>query len=519
MQPACIRQNELPGTSQLFADFTHHFDRVKQFYRHDPGDPASFTRAAAEIDYPDSRRAALVEALAAQNGPSESLARLAQPGTMAIVTGQQVGLFSGPAYTIYKALTAARVAAKLTAAGLPAVPVFWLATEDHDFAEVNHACMFGATGEHGLSHIDAPPEIAGRPRPVGRITIAQPPVDELRRLLHGLPYADEVLAAVAAAYPPGVTMGAGFRALLKTFLAKLDLIFIDPLDPAIREIGAPLMADALASAPELKARLLKRNLELTAAGYHAQVHIEPKSSLFFLLENGERVQLRRRDGEYAALASRAAEVSPNALLRPVFEDYLLPTLAYIGGPGELAYIAQSQVIYDRLLGRMPVAMSRSGFTLLDARSAKLLERYRLTAAQTLVPEEVLKERIARALVPERIEKSIETATAEITAKLDHLRADLQAFDRTLASALDKSRAKMVYQLEKMRRKTEREALRRDQRATSDAHHLSTMLYPHRHLQERFYSILPFLAQHGLGLVDRLYEAVELDCPDHRIYTI
>jgi len=519
MQPACIRYTELPGTSKLFADFTYHFDRVAQFYRHDPGDPASLTRAAAEIGYPDSRRAALVEALAAQNGPSESLAKLAKPGTMAIVTGQQVGLFSGPAYTIYKALTAARVARQATAAGLPAVPVFWLATEDHDFAEVNHAWMFNTAGEHGLLQIDAPRETAGRQRPVGRIAVAQPPLDELRRLLGGFPHADDVLAVVEAAYPPGVTMGAGFKALLKTLLAKLDLIFIDPLDPAIRKIGAPLLAQALSAAPELKARLLERNRELTAAGYHAQVHIEPKSSLFFLLENGERVQLRRKDTEYAGLADRAAEISPNALLRPVFEDYLLPTVAYIGGPGELAYLAQSQVIYDRLLGRMPVAMSRSGFTLLDARSAKLLERYRLTAAQTLVPEDVLKEGIARALVPERIEKSIETATAEIAGKLDRLRADLDVFDPTLAAALDKSRAKIVYQLEKMRRKTEREALRRDQRATSGAHHLSTMLYPHRHLQERFYSILPFLAQHGLGLVDRLREAVELDCPDHRIYTI
>lgn len=519
MQPACIRYTELPGTSKLFADFTYHFDRVAQFYRHDPCDPASLIRAAAEIDYPDSRRAALVQALAAQNGPSDSLAKLAQPGTVAVVTGQQVGLFSGPAYTIYKALTAARVARQATAAGLPAVPVFWLATEDHDFAEVNHAWMFSSTGEHGLLQIDAPPETAGRQRPVGGIAIAQPPLDELRRLLHGFPHADDVLAVVEAAYPPGVAMGAGFRALLKTLLAKLDLIFIDPLDPAIRKIGEPLLAEALSAAPELKTRLLERNRELTAAGYHAQVHIEPKSSLFFQLENGERVQLRRKDAEYAGLAGRAAEISPNALLRPVFEDYLLPTVAYIGGPGELAYLAQSQVIYDRLLGRMPVAMSRGGFTLLDARSAKLLERYRLTAAQTLVPEDLLKEGIARALVPERIEESIETATAEIAGKLDRLRADLEVFDPTLAAALDKSRAKIVYQIEKMRRKTEREALRRDRRATSGAHHLSTMLYPHRHLQERFYSILPFLAQHGLGLVDRLYEAVELDCPDHRIYTI
>jgi uncharacterized protein YllA (UPF0747 family) len=302
-------------------------------------------------------------------------------------------------------------------------------------------------------------------------------------------------------------------------LAKLDLIFIDPLDPAIRKIGAPFMVDALSAAPELKARLIERNAELASAGYHAQVYIDPKSSLFFLLEKGERVQLRRKDHEYAALADRATGISPNALLRPVFEDYLLPTAAYIGGPGELAYLAQSQVIYERLLGRMPVAMSRSSFTLLDARSVKLLERYRLTAAQTLVPEGVLKERIARCLVPERIEKSLEAATAEIAGKVDRVRGELEAFDPTLASALDKSRAKILYQLEKMRRKTEREALRRDHRAASEAHYLSAMIYPHRHLQERFYSILPFLAQHGLDLVDRLYGAVELECPDHRIYTI
>ena len=142
MEPGCIRHTDLPATSKLFADFTYHFDRVSRFYRHNPHDPASIDAAAREIDYPAERRAAMVRALAAQNGESDSLRRLAQPGTVAVVTGQQVGLFSGPAYTIYKAITAARVARDLTARGIPAVPVFWLATEDHDFAEVNHAWSF-----------------------------------------------------------------------------------------------------------------------------------------------------------------------------------------------------------------------------------------------------------------------------------------------------------------------------------------------------------------------------------------
>ena len=519
MQPACLRHTDLPGTSRLFADFAYHFDRVARFYRHDPYESESFARAAGEIDYPDDRRAAMVAALRAQNGDSESLERLSRPGTVAVVTGQQVGLFSGPAYTIYKAIAAAHVARQLTARGIPAVPVFWLATEDHDFAEVNHAWVYGASDEPTAVRVEAPAEFAGKPIPVGGIPIAEPPLHELRAALAGLPFLDDVMGLVDQAYRPGATMGAGFRALLKSLLAKLDLLYLDPLDPAVRKIGAPFLAQALRAVPELKAGFLGRNKELTDSGYHAQVHVDQKTSLFFLLEKGERVALRRKDSDYAELAARAEQMSPNALLRPVWQDYLLPTVAYVGGPGELAYLAQSEVAYRLLLGRMPVAMARSGFTILDTRSRKLLERYHMTVAQVMTHEGGLKERIAAALVPQSVGRSIEAATAEVARQLERLQADLVAFDPTLAAAAGKSRAKILYQMEKLGKKTARETLRRDERALADTRHLAAMLYPHRHPQERFYSILPFLAQHGLDLIDRLTDAVEPMCPDHRVYTI
>jgi uncharacterized protein YllA (UPF0747 family) len=251
---------------------------------------------------------------------------------------------------------------------------------------------------------------------------------------------------------------------------------------------------------------------LEAAGYHAQVHVEPKTSLFFVLENGERVPLRQK-------AADAAALSPNALLRPVWQDYLLPTVSYVGGPAEIAYFAQSRVIYDRLLGRMPVVMARASFTFLDARAAKLLARYRLALTDALVSEGALRDRIARALVPESVGNLFAQTSSEIERRLDHLGAELASFDPTLTASLGKSRAKIVYQLGKVRRKTELEGLRRDGRATAEAAYLSRLLYPHGHLQERFHSILPFLAQHGLDLVDRLYDLVKVDCPDHRIVTL
>jgi len=519
MEPGCIRHTDLPATSKLFADYTYHFDRVSRFYRHNPHDPASIDAAAREIHYPAERRAAMVRALAAQNGESESLRRLALPGTVAVVTGQQVGLFSGPAYTIYKAITAARVARDLTARGIPAVPVFWLATEDHDFAEVSHVWSFDATHQPMSFGVEPPAGSNGKQRPVGGIVLDRPPVDELAASLKSWPHGEEVAAAVRDSYRPGITMGAAFHALLAKLLDGLDLLFLDPLDPAIRAIGAPFVAEALSAAPELKARLLERNRELEAAGYHAQVHLEAKTSLFFLLENGERVPLRRADSEFGELRDRAAEVSPNALLRPVVQDYLLPTVAYIGGPAELAYLAQSQVLYDRLLGRMPVEMSRTSFTLLEPRAEKLLGRYRLTLPQTFVNEEFLKDRIARALVPESVEQAFADAAGGVAHNIDCLNRELKGFDPTLAASLEKSRAKIAYQLEKTRRKIERETMRRDARAVADARYLTNLLYPHRHLQERFYSILPFLAAHGMDLVGRLYDAAQLDCPDHRVLTI
>src|SRR5579863_3873230 len=149
MESACLRHTEIPHTSALFADFQYHFDRVAPFYAHNPHANGSYAEVAKAMSYPAERRAALVAALGARNGGSESLDLLARPGTVAVVTGQQVGLFSGPAYTIYKALTAARLAQDLTARGIPAVPVFWLATEDHDFAEVNHCRVF-SPGYHPL---------------------------------------------------------------------------------------------------------------------------------------------------------------------------------------------------------------------------------------------------------------------------------------------------------------------------------------------------------------------------------
>ena len=219
------------------------------------------------------------------------------------------------------------------------------------------------------------------------------------------------------------------------------------------------------------------------------------------------------------LMDRAASLSPNAVLRPVIQDSMLPTVAYIGGPAETAYLAQSAVIYDALLGRMPVAVPRTGFTIFDDHSFRMLERYGLSLKDFFHGEDALRERMAARLVPPALHETMQETVRTVDGAVGRMERELAGFDPTLVKALTRSARKIRYQLGKVEAKAGREAMRRDGRAGADAASLYGLIYPERHLQERLYSILPFVARHGWDLIDHLYDNVQLDCPDHRLMIV
>lgn len=525
MEPSCIRQSLIPGTTRLFHDYLYHFDRVNTFYRWHFADLDDFASAAMQIDFSEPRREKLISVLREQNGETRALAKLAERGTVAVVTGQQVGLFTGPAYTVFKALTAVRLAKHLSDHGIRAVPIFWLATEDHDLAEVDHAWVF----DEQLNPMRlAVTSSDGNSTPVGKVHIETLPLDKLRRALDKLPFSHEVIAAIESAYYPGQTLGSAFASLLRQVLKDTDLLYIDPLAPAVREMAAGFLAQTVHRVPELIEELRKRNAELSAAGYHAQVHIEDDTSLLFLMSDHSRVPIRLKNNHFVAqerrfnadeLQAEALLLSPNVLLRPVMQDYLLPTVSYVAGPSETAYIAQAEVLYRNLLGRMPVVFPRNSFTLLDTHAAKLLDRYQLNFSDLLDSRESVAARIAERLVPGNLRDEFQSARSSVNSVLANLESRLTAFDPTLAAAAKKSTAKMLYQMDKLSTKTARESMRRDERAKKDAEYLINLTYPHRYLQERFYSIIPFLAKHGLDLPQRLIADVPFACPDHMLRVI
>lgn len=522
MEPSCVRQTLIPGTSKLYADYLYNYEQVSSFFPSHFSDLDSLVEAGRTLEFPASRREQLIQALASQNHNSAALAKLAEPGTVAVVTGQQVGLLSGPVYTIYKALTAVRLARELSSRGVPAVPVFWFATEDHDLAEVDHAFVFNQQASPSRISVKSS---CLQNIPVGSVSIDDFPADALAQSLGDLPHASDVLRLVKRHYGGSTTYGKAFAGLVKELLGEFDLIYLDPLQPQIRALAAPLLSEAAGRVPELTGALRRRNTELEAAGYHAQVHIDSASSLLFLLEDGRRAPLKFRDGSFALkdrtystadLCALSHWISPNALLRPVMQDYLLPTVSYVAGPAEIAYFAQSEVLYKKLLGRMPVIYPRNSFTLLDGRAEKLLGRYNIRVENLLDAPDHVRAKIAEKVVPVDLRSDLAALRSEISAKLGNVREKLVAFDPTLAAAADKSMAKIRYQVDKLSAKTARETMRHDSYANADTDYLLNFLYPQRHLQERYYSVIPMLAKFGLDLPERLYNFVQLSCPDHML---
>ena len=385
--------SQLPHTTKLIRDFTDNFSKVSSFYAHPPS-LSSVASYARNLKFPEERRRQVAEILREQNrnfGASpetENNLRRLEQGAAAIVSGQQVGLMGGPSYAFYKAMTAIQTALELSNEGIPAVPIFWMATEDHDVDEVRHTTWFS---DGKLQRLELA-RLGDEPQPVGEIKLGRE-IDELLReagaTLAG-PFAAELTEILRQSFKPDETYGSSFAKMFARIFGAQGLILLDPLDPKLHQLAAPILCQALAQRDTLSGLLMERGKALQHAGYEEQVKVTARSTLLFTLRDGQRHVVAATNGEFMSAGKSAArqewlhqvdtepqQFSPNALLRPVVQDYLLPTAAYFGGPAEIAYFAQSSVVYERLLGTMPVILPRADFTLIDPKAVRLLNKYKL----------------------------------------------------------------------------------------------------------------------------------------------
>lgn len=533
MECDCLPFSEIPQTTKLFAAFTENFDKLKEFYGHAP-DASGVRAAAKEVRLDAATRKAVVEVLRVQNSElggdpatAANIDRLAN-GAAAIVTGQQVGLFSGPAYSIYKALDAIAWARNLTRSGVDAVPIFWMATEDHDLAEANQV-FFGE--RYGIARMELPLAAGVQGRSVGPIALGMPAeavVEHALGILRG-PGRKEVAEALQAAYRPEETFASAFGKLLARILKGRGLVLLDPLDPRLHQLARPVFQKAVEDVAAMTEKLLARGKELERRGFHAQVKVTGQSTLLFLNVDGKREALRRKNGGLVAgklqlstsdllgkIEAEPEALTPSVLLRPVLEDSILPTAAYIGGPAEVAYMAQAQVVYREVLGRMPAILPRAGFTLLEPQVARTLQKYGFDVREVFGGRQRMRRRMEAQYLPRGLAGRFARDEKALRRILAGYEKALRAVDKTLAGARKTAERKMLYQFDKLRGKAGRAENERTGVVDRHESEIVSALYPHHGLQERTLCLLPFLAGQGMELLERLESAMSQPCPCHRI---
>jgi bacillithiol biosynthesis cysteine-adding enzyme BshC len=459
--------------------------------------------------------------------------KLADPPTVAILTGQQAGLFGGPLFTLLKALTALKLAEQVSRDHhVPAVAIFWIDAEDHDWDEVRACTVFDQ--ELMPRTVTLPALAMAEPAPVAAVRLDESitgVLDEVERALAPTEFRPGLMGDLRDAYTPGVGMADAFGRWLERVLGNRGLIVYDASDAASKPLVGGVFAREL-SMPGQTAKLAAlAGSDLVARGYHSQVHAGDQSLSLFHLDGGRRA-IRQEDGRFlvgddsyapAALVQQAREhpfgFSPNVLLRPIVQDTIFPTICYVAGPSELAYLGQLRGVYEHFGVPMPLMYPRATATLLDSGALRFLTRYKLPLEALQPQDEAALNELLKAQIPAAVEESFAAAAQAIGLRMERVVQAMPALDPTLEGAAKSTLGRMQHDLQTLHAKIIQAAKRRDETLRRQYIRTRALAFPSGHAQERTIGFVSFLNQYGPALAERLHEELPLDLGRHWIVAI
>jgi bacillithiol synthase len=534
---------KIPHQSSLFLNYLDFSPDALRFYQNAPT-MENLGRAAkdilANLQYP---RAEITSILRRQNGSfgsdSETMRNidsLEEPDCLAVLTGQQVGLFTGPLYTVYKALTAIQIADELKGQGIRAVPVFWMETEDHDLPEATRRTL--TLADHSLclaNYKDMLFEDDSVPRgSVGHMRFPaniRQVVDDYLNHLPDTPWKPELRVQLESSYKPGATFAQSFAQLLSAILRGSGLILFDPQDPEAKRLTRGIFQKALQDADIMRAAFLARNKDLEAAGFHAQVSILENSTVLFYFQDGARYALEKKDAriflkgtdDHFSLDAllRCAEktpekFSPNVLLRPLIQDSLFPTLAYVGGSAEVAYFAQIEVLYDMWQRPMPIIWPRNSFTLIEPGISAKMDQVGINVQDCFRGKQFLIEKVLRCSGLSEAASNVEALQEHLDQGLTEIRPEIQTVDPTLATALDTARRKILHNVQRLKSQVVRLETTNNSMISNTIDLLMNTCYPNQKLQERELGIQHFWIHHGPSVTNAIRSSLDARCFSHRV---
>ncbi|MCX6544620.1 MAG: bacillithiol biosynthesis cysteine-adding enzyme BshC [Acidobacteria bacterium] len=529
-----------PGIRRLAADYSDGADRLLDFFAGDPRQPEAWRKAIERAQTHPRNRAGLSDALTRQQryrgAPPEALAasdRLRDPRSVAVVTGQQAGLFGGPLYTLLKAITALKLAARIRQDyQVPAEAVFWIESEDHDWNEVDHCQVLDADLQSATISLPSPARAGEVPVAQVRLDASVSAcVDRLADVLPPTEFTSSLLTKIRGAYQPGHGMSEAFGRWLESLLGELGLIVYDAADPAAKPLVAHIFAHEAASAGHTAKLAAEAGERLVGLGYHAQVVPAPDQVSMFHLDGG-RQAITLADGRFVVggramdrkslvelTASAPAAFSPNVLLRPIVQDALFPTIAYVAGPNELAYLGQLKAVYADFGVPMPLMYQRASATLLDSASVRFLAKYGVSLETLHARDEGTLNRLLESQLPPAVEQALHEADSAIGQRMQVLIDALPALDPTLEGAARSVAGRLRHELQGLHGKIIHAAKKRDETLRRQFGRTQAQAFPAGQAQERSTGFVYFLNRYGPALIDRLMSDLSIDPGSHWILTI
>jgi bacillithiol synthase len=531
----------LSGTRRIGLDYVRAFDRVARFYAGDPAKAESWRETIARVAAHPRNRAGVAAALAAQQdrrgapaAARTSAARLTDPRSVAVVTGQQAGLFGGPIYTLLKAITAIKLARRVEQQhGVPVVPIFWIDAEDHDWDEVAGCTVLDA--DFAPRSVRVPAPAGAGEGPVAGVRLDQGVTQALAELESILPpteFTPALLAGLRAAWQPGVGMAHAFGAWIETLLGPLGLVVYDSADPATKADVGALFVSELSQAGRTAALAADAGAQMESLGYHAQVTPAAESVALFHLGAKREAIKRAGDGGFlvgdtpipaATLIEEARRspqhFSPNVLLRPLVQDTLFPTAAYVGGPSELVYLGQLGAVYAAFGLPMPLVYPRASATLLDSAAARFLTKHDVPLEVLQPRDEAALNRLLEQQLPREVEQALDAAQQAVNERLAAVLAVVPTVDATLEGAARSTLGKMTHELTALHNKVVHAAKRRDDTLRRQFIRTQAQAFPDGAPQERAIGFVSLLNRVGPALIELLDRELPLDLGQHWVLAV
>lgn len=534
--------NKVSGSPKLLTDYLYDFGKVKKYFGKGAVQKELYPGFFENVLKGYNGRRGILKGLfsgdyinsAMSEATAHNIDLLEKENTLIVITGQQLGIAGGPLYTFYKILSAIKLAESLKA-GYPDynfVPVFWMAGDDHDFEEISKIVF--QDKENKISEIlyENPfgDEDSGNSvgfTPVGPAITGL--LDQLESSLRPTEFTPDVMKLLRECYAEGKTFGSAFREMIFRLFDKYGLLILNPQNENVKRELIPIFREEILNYRTHTEQLIKVSAKLEEE-YHAQVKIRPVN-LFYNHENrrhaiepdeGEGFRLKKKKVRFTKeellqeVENNPALFSPNVVLRPVCQDYLMPVAFYLGGPAEISYFAQIQPLYEIFGVEGSVPYMRSSATIIEKNITNVLEKYKLNPVEAFLMKDDMVESVIRSLSDIDIDKTFKKVAASWESDFNEIIRLVNALDKTLEDPAAKSLGRALSSLDELKRRMESARDKKHEVAINQIKKVVTALYPNNNLQERELNFFSFANKYGLSFLDMLYDKLSVGRNEHQL---